>query len=77
MTCELFNCCQFFNDHMQGLPKSAAYIVEKLCNGGFEKCSRYQLFQQYGASSVPPYLAPNDSEQVQKILHCLESKEGN
>ena len=74
MACELLNCCQFFNDHMKGLPKSAAYIVDRLCNGAYEKCSRYRIFQNYGISSVPPYLDPDDTDQVKKIILCLEGK---
>jgi hypothetical protein len=80
MSCELMDCCQFFKDNMQGMPKTAEYIKHKLCFDNYEVCNRFRIFKELGKDSVPPDLDPDDTEQVQKILQCLRKKhesEGN
>jgi hypothetical protein len=70
MSCEIFECCQFFKDNLRQLPKTAEYIKSKLCHGEFQKCSRYMIFKELGSEAVPFHLNPDDVEQVKKIREC-------
>jgi hypothetical protein len=56
--CERLDCCEFFNDNMQNLPKSAQHIKNKLCFGDYEKCNRYKIFKEFGVDNVLPNLIP-------------------
>lgn len=75
MPCELIDCCQFFKDNMQGMPKTAEYIKNRLCFGDYEVCNRFRIFKEFGNNSIPQDLDPEDTEQVKKILICLRTKE--
>lgn len=74
MGCELLDCCQFFKETMQGMPKTAEYIKNRLCFGNYEACNRYRIYEEFGKSSIPSDLDPDDAEQVRKILKCLREK---
>lgn len=74
MQCVLLQCCQFFNDNMKDLPKSAEYIRTKLCLEDPESCNRFRIYQEFGGENIPPYLDPIDSEQVKKAARCLRNK---
>jgi hypothetical protein len=75
MNCELLACCQFFNNKMKDLPKSAEYIKDKVCRGEYEGCGRYRIFKDYGEQHVPFYLQPDDTEEVNKVIQCLRKKQ--
>ncbi len=75
MACDIMECCQFFKDHMQDLPKSAAYIQDKLCRADFEKCNRFRVYKLFGKENVPPDLDPDDVGEVEKVLRCLQEKQ--
>jgi hypothetical protein len=74
MPCELMEGCQFFNDNMKSLPKTAEYIKIKLCLGDYESCSRFRIYQEYGGENIPPYLDHGDAEEVRKATQCLRKK---
>ncbi|GFO56483.1 hypothetical protein GMSM_34900 [Geomonas sp. Red276] len=76
VSCELLECCQFFNDSMKELPKAAEYIKSKLCHGDFPSCPRYRIFKDYHGQDFPPYLNPMDIDEVAKALRCLEKRKG-
>uniref|UniRef100_C6DZ04 Uncharacterized protein n=1 Tax=Geobacter sp. (strain M21) TaxID=443144 RepID=C6DZ04_GEOSM len=73
MPCDLTKACQFFKDNMKNLPKAAEYIRNKLCFGDYESCSRFRIYKEYG-ENVPPYLNPDDAEEVKKAARCLQMK---
>ena len=75
MPCDLIEGCQFFNDNMENLPKSAEYIRNKLCLGDFQLCSRYRLYQEFGGENIPPFLNPGDAEDVRKAVQWLRKKQ--
>jgi hypothetical protein len=74
VACEIVQCCQFFKDHMKDLPKSAEYIQNRLCYGDYEACNRFKIYKEFGGSSVPYDLDPDDTEAVHKVILCLRSK---
>jgi len=76
MACELMACCQFFDDKMKNLPTAAEYIKNRRCLDDYESCSRFRIYQKYGGESLPPYLDPDDTEEVEKALECLRKKRG-
>ncbi|MCM0082146.1 hypothetical protein L4X63_11140 [Geomonas sp. Red32] len=76
ITCELLECCQFFNDSMKDLPKAAEYIRSKLCRGDFPSCPRYRIFKAHHGQDFPPHLSPMDVDEVAKALRCLEKRKG-
>jgi hypothetical protein len=71
-TCELFACCQFFNDNMQGLPKAAKYIKNKLCLDDYESCDRFRIYKESDGEKVPPHHTSTDAAEVKKALQCRE-----
>jgi len=73
-TCELFACCQFFDDNMENLPKTAEYIKNKLCFNDYQSCNRYLMYQKFTGEDIPPYLDPNDTEEVKKLRQCFLRK---
>jgi hypothetical protein len=75
MACELMDCCQFFNDNMKNLPKTAEYIKAKLCFGDFECCNRFRIYKEFGRDNIPFGLDPFDVEEVKKIIQCLRNKQ--
>lgn len=74
MPCDLTEACQFFKDNMKDLPKAAEYIKNKLCFGDYESCSRFRMYREYGGENIPPYLNPDDTEEVKKAARCLHLK---
>lgn len=74
--CELLPCCQFFNDNMKSLPKSAEYIKNKLCFDDYGSCNRYRIYKGVSAGSITSYLDPTDAEEVRKVMQCLREKQG-
>lgn len=74
MTCELLECCQFFNNNMKELPKSAEYIKNKHCLGDPESCNRFRIYKEFGGENLPYYLDSTDSEEVAKAAKCLRNK---
>lgn len=70
MPCDLTEVCQFFTDNMKDLPKSAELIRNKFCYGDYQSCSRFRIYQKYG-ENVPPYLNPDDTEDVKKAARRL------
>lgn len=74
MACELVACCQFFNDKMEDMPKTAAYIKSKLCLDDYESCARYRIYIECGRKSVPSDLFPNNTEEVNKVIQCIRNK---
>jgi hypothetical protein len=75
MACEIMACCQFFNDKMKDMPKSADYIKSKLCLGDYESCARYRIYKEYGGISIPLDMFPNDREEVNRVIQCLRNKQ--
>jgi hypothetical protein len=75
MACSLMDCCQFFNDNMKEMPKTAEYVKDRLCRGNYEVCNRFKIYHEFGKSSVPRGLDPEDTEQVKKVLRCLRGKQ--
>lgn len=75
MACELMAYCQFFSDKMESLPKSADYIIQKLCLGDHTACNRFKIYNEFGGKDVPPGLDPDDTEEVKKIIRCLRKKQ--
>lgn len=74
MGCELLDCCQFFKEAMQNMPKTAEYIKNRLCFGDYQTCNRYRIYKEFGNASIPDDLDPDDAEQVRKVLQCLRKK---
>lgn len=74
MDCELLECCQFFDDHMKDLPKSAEFIKNRLCHGDFPSCSRYRIYKKFGRDDIPPFLYLSDAKQAQKAARCLRKR---
>jgi len=74
MACELVACCQFFNDKMKDMPKTAAFIKNKLCLSDYESCARYRIYKECGGKSVPLDLFPNNAEEVNKVIQCFRNK---
>ena len=74
MPCELFDCCQFFNDNMKNLPISADYIRNRVCLADYHSCTRYRIYREYRGEDIPPYLNASDVEEVQKATLCLQQK---
>ena len=80
MSCELTVCCQFFNDHMKNMPKTAEYIKKRLCFDDYSSCNRYRIYKEFGGENIPIDLGPDDIEEVKKVIQCLRKKqepEGN
>ncbi|RII29050.1 MAG: hypothetical protein CXR31_04050 [Geobacter sp.] len=75
MACELLACCQFFNDNMKNLPKTAEYIKEKLCFADFASCIRFRIYKEFDGVNIPPGLDPLDVEEVEKVIACLRKKQ--
>lgn len=74
MICELVEYCQFFNDKMKDMPKSADYIKSRFCLGDHESCARFKIYKEYGGEPVPLGMFPNDNEEVNKIIRFLQNK---
>lgn len=74
MKCEFLGCCRFFNDKMKNMPKSAEYIMNKVCLDNYESCARFKVFKELGADNIPLSLYPDDKE-VQQVLHCLRNRQ--
>ncbi len=74
MSCELFDCCRFLNDNMKTMPKAAEYVRNKLCFGDHESCIIFKRYLACKASSSTIYLYPDDADEVQKIIRCLQRK---
>jgi hypothetical protein len=74
MACEILKCCQFFNDKMKGLPKTAEYIKNKICLGEYESCARFRIFKEFRGGHIPLEFHPDDTEEVQKVMQCLHNK---
>ena len=75
MACELLKCCQFFNDKMKELPRTAEHIRSKVCLDKYESCVRYRIFKEFGGENIPFDLYPNDTEEVKKAIQCLREKQ--
>ena len=75
MACELMACCQFFTDKMENLPKTVEYIKQKQCLKDYETCNRFKMYKEFGGENIPPWLDPDDTEEVEKIIRCLRKKQ--
>ena len=76
MACEIFACCQFFNDKLKEMPRTAEYIKGKICLGAYESCMRFKIYKELG-QDVPFDLHPDDTaEEVKKVIQCLRNKNG-
>lgn len=75
MACEIVACCQFFNNKMKDMPKSADYIKSKLCLRDYESCARYRIYKECGGKSIPLDLFPDDTEEVNNVIQCLQNKQ--
>lgn len=75
MPCEILECCQFFNDKFKNMPKTADYIKNKLCFGDYESCVRFRIFKEFGGENIPDDLHPDDTEEVEKVIKCLRSRQ--
>ena len=73
MSCELTACCQFFNDNMKNMPKTEEYIKKRLCFGDYASCNRFRIYKEFGGENIPRDFYP-DSEEVKKIIQCLQKK---
>lgn len=76
MSCELLECCRFFDDHMRDLPAAAELYQRRLCRGDFHSCTRYQIYKSLGDATLPPFLNANDLEQVHQAARCLAERQG-
>ncbi|MGB9082885.1 MAG: hypothetical protein WCD00_16435 [Desulfuromonadaceae bacterium] len=61
---------------MESFPKSADYIIQKLCIGDHTACNRFKIYKEFGGKDIPPGLDPDDTEEVKKIIQCLRKKQG-
>lgn len=75
MACEIVAYCQFFNDNMKNLPKTAEYIQNKLCYGDYKSCNRFKIYKESGGADVPFDLNPSDTEEVKKAMRCLRERQ--
>ena len=73
MTCELLSCCQFFNDNMNNMPKAEEYIKKRHCFGDYASCNRFRIYKELGGEDIPRDF-DSDSEEVKKIIRCLQKK---
>ena len=54
MACEILNCCRFFDEKMRDLPKTTAYIKQRMCLDDYRSCSRFRIFNNcYTMESLP------------------------
>lgn len=74
MPCDVLECCQFFDQKMKGLPKTAEYIKNKVCLGDYESCARRGILKEFERGIIPLELHPDDTEEVQQVLQCLSMK---
>lgn len=74
MACELLSCCQFFNNKMKDMPKTAEYIRNNVCRGEYESCTRYRIYKEFGGDHIPFSLHSDDNEEVKKVIQCLQNK---
>lgn len=74
MACSLLTCCRLFNDNLKNMPHSEEYIKKKLCFGDYSLCKRFQFFQEFGENDSPASLYPYDTEELKKMLQCLQKK---
>lgn len=74
MACELLACCRFFDDNMNNMPEAVDYIKKRLCFDDYVSCRRYILYKEYDGKNVLRDLYP-DSEEIIKIIQCLQQKE--
>ena len=74
MACELMSCCQLFRESLKNLPKTAAYIREKLCTADHESCNRYRAYLTFGKECTHFDLDPSACAEVEKIIACLRAK---
>lgn len=74
MGCEILSCCSFL-ERMKELPKTTKYVIEKLCQGDYARCTRFQLFTQVGTEQeIPLDLHPDDTEELERVRECLRRK---
>ena len=74
MACEILACCQFFNDNMKNMPKTAEYIEKRLCLGDYVSCNRFSIYKEFGGDHIPVGLHPDDAEEMKKVIQCLRNK---
>ena len=74
MPCKLLACCRFFDDHMKNMPEAVHYIKKRLCFDDYASCRRYILYNEHDGKNILHDLDP-DSEEVIKIIQCLQQKE--
>jgi len=43
-------------------------MKREFCNGEFEHCARYRVFQELGKGHAPADMTPIDQEQADQIL---------
>jgi hypothetical protein len=59
---------------MKGMPRTAAYIREKLCLNDYPSCARYRILKALGEDSVPLELHPDDTAEFKKIVKCVRNR---
>jgi len=75
MACELIEYCQFFDDNMKTMPVAAEYIKAKLCNGNYEHCNRFRMYQQLGGVDIQCDPNPSDAEEVEKLVQNFRERQ--
>jgi len=71
MACEILSCCRFFTEKMRDLPKTAAYIKQKVCLDDYQSCLRFRILMQLREGSVPLELHPDDEAEARRVVECL------
>ena len=71
MACEILNCCRFFDEKMRDLPKTTAYIKQKMCLDDYRSCSRFRIFNKLREGQIPLELHPDDMEEAKRVMQCL------
>jgi hypothetical protein len=75
MACELIEYCHFFNDNMKTMPIAADYIKARLCNGNYEHCNRFRMYQQMGGADIQCEPTPSDAEEVEKLIQRFREQQ--
>ena len=74
MSCDIKKFCHLIQDNMINMPKSADYIVSRLCNGNYQACHRYRKFQEFNSMNDDLLdIDLSDQHEVRKFISYLMS----
>ncbi len=67
--CDRYAECPFFNGRLANYaPAIVDSMKREFCNGDYERCARYRVFQELGKGYAPADMTPIDQDQADQIL---------